>query len=408
MKLDLNELKPKNLKNRRGVTKEERRKNRQKLGIYNKVDYITLIMFAALLLISLFVLNSASTNVIDSDPNFYVRRQALLMFVGVFIFTAVMLFDYRRYREYSRIGYIGIIILLIIVFLFGSGDGANRWIFGFQPSELAKLVMIIVFAAWLTNNREKLKDAKFTLKSMAFMMVPMILIFIEPDLGTSLVFIVIMLVMLFVAGANRKVLFSVCGFLLAFAAFIYISLYFYTDGFTKLLKEDIPFLPLHYYQLMRLAIFINPQMDPFDSGYHIIQSKIAIGSGGLFGKGYGDGTQVQGNFLPAHHTDFIFSVLGEEMGFFFTAFVLILYMVFLIRLMRVAFISRDFFGTLIVSGICSMLIFQVMVNAGMAMGIMPITGLPLPFFSYGVTSLWVNMMAIGVIFSIMLRGRKAP
>ena len=159
---------------------------------------------------------------------------------------------------------------------------------------------------------------------------------------------------------------------------------------------------------MRLAIFINPQMDPFDSGYHIIQSKIAIGSGGLFGKGYGDGTQVQGNFLPAHHTDFIFSVLGEEMGFFFTAFVLILYMVFLIRLMRVAFISRDFFGTLIVSGICSMLIFQVMVNAGMAMGIMPITGLPLPFFSYGVTSLWVNMMAIGVIFSIMLRGRKAP
>lgn len=401
MKLNLNDI-----KKMRPKSKEQRQKIRQSQGITNKVDYLTLGLFAALLLVSLFVLNSASTNVVPGDPNYYVRRQAILMLAATVIFFVVMFFDYRRYKEYARIAYIGIIVLLILVFLFGSGDGSKRWLFGFQPSELAKLVMIVVFAAWLSNNREHLKEPKFVLKSMLFMMVPTALVFIEPDLGTSLVFIFIMMVMLFVAGANRKVLFGVCGALLCCAIFIYISLYVYTKGFTVLLEGDIPFLPMHAYQLMRLAIFINPQMDPFDSGYHIIQSKVAIGSGGIFGKGYGEGTQVQGNFLPAHHTDFIFSVLSEEMGFIFTAAVLVLYMVFLIRLMRAAFISRDFFGSLIVTGICSMLIFQILVNAGMAMGIMPITGLPLPFFSYGVTSLWVNMMAVGVIFSIMLRGRK--
>lgn len=387
-------------------TKEERLRNRQQQGINNKVDYLTLGLFVALLLISLFVLNSASTNVVDGDPDYYVRKQATFMVAGAVLFFIVMLFDYRRYREYTHIGYVGIIILLILVWLFGSGDGANRWIFGFQPSELAKLVMIITFAAWLADNRERLKEPKVVGKGMLFMMIPMFLIFIEPDLGTSLVFVFIMLIMLYVAGANRKVLFTVVGSLLAFATLIYVSLYFYTDGFNKMLEDNIPFLPLHTYQLMRLVIFINPQMDPYDSGYHIIQSKIAIGSGGIFGKGYGDGTQVQGNFLPAHHTDFIFSVLGEEMGFLFTAFVLVIYMVFLIRLMRAAYLSRDFFGTLIVTGICSMLAFQIIVNAGMAMGIMPITGLPLPFFSYGVTSLWVNMMSVGVVFSILLRGKK--
>lgn len=407
MNRSLKDIKVKNMGAFSG-NKEERRRNRQKLGIYNQVDYITLILFAILLLASLFVLNSASTNVIESDPNFYVRRQALLMLLGVGLFVVAMVFDYRRYRDWWKVAFVGIIILLIIVLLFGSGDGVRSWIFGFQPSELAKLVMIISFAAWLSNNRERLKEAKFTLMSMGYMCIPMLLVLVQPDLGTALVFLFVMLAMLFVAGANRKVFYGVCGALLIFAAIIYISLYFYTDGFTKVLEESIPFIPLKVYQLMRLVIFINPQMDPYSTGYHIIQSKVAIGSGGLLGKGYGDGTQVQGNFLPAHHTDFIFSVLGEEMGFFFTAVVLVLYMVFLIRLVRAAFISRDFFGTLIVTGICSMLIFQVLVNVGMAMGIMPITGIPLPFFSYGVTSLWINMMSVGVIFSIMLRGRKSP
>ncbi len=409
MRLDIKDLKNKGYKGYRnfaGGTKEERRKNRQKLGIYNKIDYVTLIIFALLLAISLFILNSASANVIEGNPNYYINRQALLMIGGVVLFITTMILDYRRYKEYARLAYIAILVLLVIVLIFGTGSGVKSWIFGFQPSELAKLIMIVVFASWLSENRQELKSAKFTLKSIGLMSIPMLLVLVEPDLGTALVFIFIMFAMLFVAGANRKVLYGIIGILVLCTIFIYVVLYFYTDGFTKQLESNIPFIPMRMYQLMRLVIFINPQMDPYESGYHIIQSKIAIGSGGLFGKGYEQGTQVQGNFLPAHHTDFIFSVLGEEMGFFFTAFVLILYMVFLIRIMRVAFISRDFFGTLIVTGICSMLIFQVLVNIGMAMGIMPITGIPLPFFSYGVTSLWVNMMSIGVVFSIMLRGRK--
>ncbi|MEE0776027.1 MAG: rod shape-determining protein RodA, partial [Bacillota bacterium] len=399
------------------LTKEERQGNRRKRqenrvselkkqGVFNHIDWITLGIFAALLICSLIILNSASSKVIEDQPHYYFNKQALFMLLGAGLMTAVAFIDYRRYREYAGKGYIAILILLGLVLIFGTGDGSKRWLFGFQPSEVAKIVMIVVYASWLTNHRDELHEAKVVWKSMLFMAVPMGLIFVEPDLGTSLVFLVIMLVMLFVSGANRKVFYGFCLGLLAAIVIIYISLYIYTDGFTKLLEEKIPFLPLKPYQLMRLAIFINPEMDPQNSGFHIIQSMIAVGSGGLLGKGYGNGTQVQSGFLPEHHTDFIFSVAGEEMGFLFCTFVLILYMVFLIRLMRTAYIARDFFGTLIVTGICSMLIFQVLVNVGMTMGIMPITGLPLPFFSYGISSLWTNMMAVGLVFSISLRGRK--
>ena len=147
-------------------------------------------------------------------------------------------------------------------------------------------------------------------------------------------------------------------------------------------------------------------MDALNSGYHIIQSKIAVGSGGLFGKGYGQGTQVQGNFLPEHHTDFIFSVISEEFGFFITAGILIIYMFFILRLMKKAFYARDMNGTLIITGVCAMLLFQVFENVGMAMGIMPVTGLPLPFFSYGGTNLIINMMNVALVFSVSLRGRR--
>ena len=405
-----NQKKQKLTKDERKGNRRQRQENRiselRKQGVFNRVDWITLVIFGVLLLCSLFVLSSASSKVIEEQPDYYINKQALFMVLGIGLMAVVALIDYRRYREYASKGYIAIIILLVLVLIFGTGDGAKRWLFGFQPSELAKLVMIVVFASWLTNRRERLKEPKVVWQSMLFMAVPMALVFLEPDLGTSLVFLVIMLSMLFVAGANRKVFYGFCLFLLAAIVLIYVSLYIYTDGFTKLLEEDIPFLPLRSYQLMRLAIFINPGMDPQNSGFHIIQSMIAIGSGGLLGKGYGNGTQVQSGFLPEHHTDFIFSVAGEEFGFLFCAFVLVLYLVFLIRLMRTAFIARDLFGSLIVTGICSMIIFQVLVNAGMTMGIMPVTGVPLPFFSYGVTSLWVNMMSVGLVFSISLRGKK--
>ncbi len=367
------------------------------------IDWITIGLFLALLLISIFIMNSASSNVMEDDPNFYVNRQALFMLAGLFLVGVLIFFDYNRFRDLSNVGYVLVLILLVLVLFIGTGDGSKRWLFGFQPSELAKLVVIVAFAAYLERNCHKLQDPKEVFKAMAFVLAPLLLIFIEPDLGTSLVFFFFMMVMLYVSGANRKLLLLIVIAVLLMIGLIFGSLYFYTDGFTVPLEEDIPFLPLHYYQLMRLAIFINPQMDPLDTGYHVIQSKIAIGSGGLFGQGYGQGSQVQGNFLPAHHTDFIFSVIGEEMGFFFSVFVLILYMLIILRMVKMGMEIKSMFGTLIISGICSMLVFQVMVNVGMAIGIMPITGLPLPFFTYGGTNLLINMMAVGLVFGVYRR-----
>lgn len=330
----------------------------------------------------------------------------MMMGLGFMAFVAVTLFDYRRYKEFARPAYIGICVLLLITLIFGTGDGSNRWILGFQPSELAKILMIVLFAAYLERNRRQLNDPKFVLKSMLYMALPMALIFLEPDLGTSLVFLVIMFVMLYVAGVNRRIFGLVVGVVVVFIVLVFVSLYVYTDGFEVALEDNIPWLPLKYYQLMRLAIFINPEMDALNSGYHIIQSKIAVGSGGLLGKGYGNGTQVQGNFLPEHHTDFIFSVISEEFGFFVTAGILIIYMILILRLMNKAFYARDFYGTLIVTGVSAMLLFQVFENVGMAMGIMPVTGLPLPFFSYGGTNLIINMMNVALVFSVSLRGRR--
>jgi len=171
--------------------------------------------------------------------------------------------------------------------------------------------------------------------------------------------------------------------------------------------EDIPsWMPLRAYQLIRLIIFVNPYMDPLDSGYHMIQSEVAIGSGGLWGKGYGQGTQVQGNFLPEHHTDFIFAVVGEELGFIGTSALLLLYMAFLLRILRVAKNASDLLGKIMAVGVAFMFGFQVFVNAGMSIGIMPITGLPFPFLSYGGSSMMLNMMCMGLVFSIAMRSKR--
>lgn len=397
------QLKRAKQKRRLQMSQEARRRR----GIYNSFDVVSFAIFALILLVSVFLMSTASVNANPDHPYFYFWRHIQMILIGLAAFVFVMIFDYRRYKDWVDMAYIAVCVVLVITKLLGTGDGANRWILGFQPSEAAKVAMIVLFAAFLDKNRKQLKDPRFILRCMVYMGVPAFLIFIEPDLGTSLVFFVVMMAMLYVAGANRRVLGATVAVVVSLIAIIFTVLYISTDGFDKALPDGYSFLVLQRYQLMRLAIFINPDMDALGSGYHIIQSKIAIGSGGLFGKGYLQGTQIQGRFLPEHQTDFIFSVLGEEFGFFITAAVLVLLMVFLLRLMNKAFFARDFYGTLIVVGIVTMMLFQVFENVGMAMGIMPVTGLPLPFFSYGGTSMLINMAAVGLVFSVALRGRKA-
>ena len=238
---------------------------------------------------------------------------------------------------------------------------------------------------------------------MALTFVPMLLVLKEPDLGTALVFGFIMVVMMWLAGIPRKRVLLLLLIVFLLVGVVFADLWFATDGFTHL-AEELPLpLPMRTYQLNRLIIFINPEMDPTDAGYQIIQSKVAIGSGGLLGKGYGEGSQVQNNFLPTHHTDFIYAVVGEELGFIGALFVLLLYVGLLLRAVRIALSAGDLFGSLIVSGIVAMLLFQIYTNIGMTIGLMPITGITLPFFSYGGTSLLINMLAVGLILSVNMR-----
>jgi rod shape determining protein RodA len=227
---------------------------------------------------------------------------------------------------------------------------------------------------------------------------PWVLIMLQPDLGTGLVYLAIALGMIYVAGGSSSLLLKILG---AGAAVVAIALFAH-------FKWGVP-LPLEDYQLQRLIVFVNPYMDGRGgrgAGWHIIQSLVAVGSGGFWGKGLFQGTQVQGSFLPEQHTDFIFAVVGEELGFVGGIVILLLYFILLYRTLYIAQQARDNFGTLIAAGICSMWGFHILENIGMAIGIMPITGIPLPFLSYGGSNMLANLLAVGILLSINLRRQK--
>ena len=273
------------------------------------------------------------------------------------------------------------------MFVGTSALGAQRWIqlgpITIQPSEFSKLIMIICTAALLSDRIGKLNTWRSLLPIALFVGIPFLLVLKQPDLGTSLVFLAIALGMLFISNIKMSLLrnASIVGIILA-----PIGWHFLKD-----------------YQKSRILVFLDPNADPFGAGYHIIQSKIAIGSGELFGKGLFQGTQSQLNFLPENHTDFIFSVIGEELGFLGCLFILFLYFILIYRGLITAKECKDPFGMLLATGIVSMWAFQILVNVGMTCGIMPVTGIPLPFMSYGVSALTTNMMAMGILMSIYMR-----
>ena len=246
--------------------------------------------------------------------------------------------------------------------------------------------MIVSLAALLQEKVGKLNTLSDLLPVAAYVGVPFLLVMKQPDLGTSLVFMAIFFGMIFACGINLKLLAGIFGTGIACLPLLW-----------HVLKD---------YQKMRIMVFLDPNVDPLGSGYHIIQSKIAIGSGMLFGKGLFEGTQSQLNFLPENHTDFIFAVVGEEWGFIGTVVLLLLYLVVLWRGIQIARQAQDSFGTLLAVGITSMLAFHVLVNVGMTAGIMPVTGIPLPFMSYGVSALTTNIWAITILMNIYLRNQK--
>lgn len=350
-----------------------------------------------LIAFSVFTLATATRDDIPGDPLYFVLRQGIYALIGIALMFAVARIDYSRFRE-IRVGiYSAMFAAITLVLLFGAAArGSRRWIelpyFRFQPSELAKIMLIVALAAFVIERTRRGKDLKQTLILLGLGVAPAAFVFIQPDLGTGLVLMVITLAVLFVAGV-RWSHFAVMGGLAAVAA---------TLALVVAPAAGVPIL--QDYQQERLTSFLNPSDDPDDSSYQTNQARIAIGAGGKTGRG-DQASQTELKFLPERHTDFIFAVVGERFGFIGAAFVLSLYALLIWRILRLLMLSKNLYGTLIAGGIAAMLMFQVLVNVGMNLGIMPVTGITLPLMSYGGSSVLVTFIAIGILQSIHVQAQ---
>ncbi len=364
------------------------------IGCWRRIDSTLLLTVLGLALVSLLIISSATHANIPNHPGQFdfIIKQGIFLVVGLIVSGGLLYFDYHKlYRLVPMLYVVNLILLLIVKFAGTSALGAQRWIqvgpFTLQPSEFAKIIMIICLARLMSNNHGGYRTWRSLLPVAGLMALPTLLIFIQPDLGTSLVFMSITFGMLYIKDLNMKMVKK------AFIAFIAVF-------------PLIWFFVLHEYQKMRILVLFNPSIDPYGSGYHVIQSKISIGSGGFFGQGLFAGTQSQLNFLPENHTDFIFSVIGEELGFIGAVFVLFLYFLLLYRALMISRSSNDSFGSLLACGVFSMWLFQIFINVGMTLGIMPVTGIPLPFMSYGGSALVMNLLCVGLLMNIYLRRKK--
>jgi len=353
------------------------------------LDWILILTVILLTGIGMVLIASATHgDALASGTNRFVQRQGLFLAINVLVVIGVLLQDYHSLKRISLPLYAFTVLLLLGVMFFGhSSLGAQRWIqvgpVTFQPSEFSKAFIIVCLAAFLDERSEYLEQWKDYIPPILFILVPFFLVLRQPDLGTALVFAAIAFSMFWVCGFKIQWIGVLAG------AFI--------------VAAPVLWQFLHEYQRNRIRVFLNPELDPFGAGYHVIQSKIAIGSGMLWGKGFMQGTQSQLNFLPENHTDFIFAVAGEEFGFIGAIIILLLYMLLIWRGLTIALNAEDRFGALLASGITGMYLFHVFVNVGMTIGIMPVTGVPLPFLSYGVSSLTTNMLLAGILLNINLR-----
>lgn len=356
------------------------------------IDWWLVGAVCALVGIGLMLIASATHSyAVARGEAWFVERQGIFFGINVLLVIFCLRFDYRLLQQIAKPLYIfNLVLLLAVMFVGHSALGAQRWIqigpVTIQPSEFAKAIIIICLASFLAKRAELYTDFTDYLPAVAYVFVPFVLVMRQPDLGTSLVFAVITLGMLIISGFKMRWLAMLSG------AFVVLL-----PAFWMILKE---------YQKNRIRVFLDPELDPFGAGYHVIQSKIAIGSGLLTGKGWFSGTQSQLNFLPENHTDFVFAVAGEEFGFIGVCVILFLYGIIIWRGLTIALNAEDDFGTLLAVGITFMFTFHMFVNIGMTAGIMPVTGIPLPFLSYGVSSLTTNMFLVGLLLNIRLHKQQ--
>lgn len=360
---------------------------------WRNFDWIIFGCAMFLCIIGLIVIYATSFKATSFNGSAEVWHQMIFLVAALCAMFAAARTDYRLWSRYTPWLYgLGVASLLIVQLFAKEVLGAKRWIdlgfFQFQPSELVKLVIIIVMARFFTANYDKLHHPKYLFLSLVYLLVPVALVMKQPDLGTALVLVTIWFAMVMVSPIRKRYVAILIGIGLAALPFAIST--------------------LKPFQKARLANFANPTADPLHTGYNAVQSTITVGSGQLFGRGLAAGSQTQLNFLPslAQHTDFIFAVLAEKMGFVGGALLLALFGILLMRGLQIAARSQDRFGLFIATGVVAMLAFHFFINVGMNMGIAPVTGIPLPFVSYGGTSLIVAFAAIGLLESVAVRRKK--
>jgi rod shape determining protein RodA len=362
-------------------------------------DPILLLAVVGLCVASLVTLGGATLDDIPGDPHYYVNRQAVYFVVGAVLAVVLARVDYSRLRGAKYVVYGLLITSIVAVSALGSvARGSRRAIdlgfFSFQASELGKVLLVVALAAFVVDRPRALHNRDTTVRVMLLTLIPAALVIVQPDLGSGLVYIVVGLAVLFVAGTSWR----------HFAALF--ALFAVALSLTLVVAPKVGVTVLHDYQKDRLTAFLNPTDNPAKQGYQQNQSRIAIGSGEKTGRG-DRATQTKYNFLPEHHTDFVFAVVGERWGFIGAAFVLSMYALLIWRGLRILTIAKNLFGALIAGGVVSMLLFQVFINVGMTIGIMPITGIPLPLLSYGGSSVLTTFLAVGLLQSIYAQGRAS-
>lgn len=355
-------------------------------NLLKNTDYIVLVIALCLFILGVIGIYSAGYN---STNNTEYIKQLVWFGIMTIIMVVIWTVDYNTFDIAGYIIYIISTILLVVVLFMPAISGAKSWLnfkfFLYQPSELMKIAYILVFSKLLSTptTTKRGRNLKLVLGLLSFL-IPFGLILLQPDFGTAITFIVITLFMLFASGIKYRYILIAIAIILVLVPIIY-------------------FFVLSNYQQERILVFLDPSRDPLGYGYNAIQSKLAIGSGKLFGTGLLQGSQTQYGYLPVKSSDFIFSVLSEELGFIISALIVVLFVVLMIRMLYIASNARDNFAKYIVIGITGMIFFHFVENIGMTIGLLPITGIPLPFVSYGGSNLMTNCIALAIVLSISAR-----
>jgi rod shape determining protein RodA len=367
-------------------------------ALVRRLDLVLLLAAGALVGYGLWAVSGITRFDIPGDPDYYVVRQAIAAAVGGVGLVIAATIPTSVYRRYWRAVYVGAIGLMVVVFAFAEAvRGSKRWIdigpLQFQPSEFGKVLFVLAIAGFLVERQRELGRLRTVATAIALGAAPMVLVFLQPDLGTALVYVAALSAVLFVAGVRWPHLALLAGLAVTLALGV---LWFLPAAGVEVLKP---------YQTARLTGFANPDADPSGLTYNVKQSITAVGSGGLDGRGVSEASQTRFDYLPEHATDFVFASFAEQRGFFGTAILLMLYLLVVWRGLRVITVAGDLYGAIVAGGVVFAFLFQVFVNVGMTMGIAPVTGIPLPFVTVGGSSMVANLVAIGILQGIHARGR---